>query len=223
MPAYQVLYISQAKWDVNWFHGPLTFTNAIGKGGELEQKMQLKQLKPSIVKVLVAVSLLSVYACAAAPVEKWRSEPSRQTIAGPGLRAVLAPLKEGAEFYVGFQLTLSNAGTTPLTLDWNQTRYLHNGRDAGVFVYRGIDPATIQGKIPAAVIPAGGTFTQDIFPLRTIAFMPGSQITQDGQRGFMPGILPSGENGILLVLNRDGQESRQKLSVRLQAETEPGK
>ncbi len=177
----------------------------------------------TIVKTLIAVTLLAVWSCASAPVERWRSEPATQTIGGPGLRAVLAPLKESAEFYVGFRLTISNEGTTPLTLDWDQTRYLHNGRDLGVFVYQGIDPATIKGNIPAVVVPAGGTFTQDIFPLRTIAFLPGSQIPKEGRRGFIPGILPAGENGILLVLDRDGQATRQKLSVRLRAETEPGK
>jgi hypothetical protein len=177
----------------------------------------------SILRILVAVSLGLLCACAAAPVQKWRSEPARQTIAGPDLRADMEPFKEGADFFVGFRLTLHNDGPTPLTLDWNQTRYLHNGRDEGVFVFRGIDPATIQGKIPAEVLAPGATFTQEIFPLRTIAFLPSSQIPKDGRRGFIPGILPSGENGILLVLGRNGQESRQKLSLRLRAETEPKK
>ncbi|MBI5550407.1 MAG: hypothetical protein HY911_02790 [Desulfobacterales bacterium] len=174
----------------------------------------------SIIKILIAAGLGLLCACAATPVQKWRSEPLTQTIAAPGLRVVLEPLKENEEFFVGFRLTLRNDGATPLTLDWNQTRYLHNGRDLGVFIYRGIDPATIQGHIPQEVVPAGATFTQEIFPLRTIAFLPSSEIPKQGRRGFIPGILPSGENGILLVLGRDGQESRQKLSVRLRAETE---
>ncbi len=177
----------------------------------------------SIIKILIAAGLGLLCACASTPVQKWRSEPLDQTIAATGLQVVLEPLKDNGEYFVGFRLTLRNEGTTPLALDWNQTRYLHNGRDLGVFVYRGIDPATIQGKIPAEVVPPGATFSQEIFPLRTIAFLPGSQIPKEGQRGFIPGILPSGENGILLVLGRDGQESRQKLSVRLRAETEAKK
>ncbi|MBI5062487.1 MAG: hypothetical protein HZB87_03195, partial [Desulfatitalea sp.] len=146
-----------------------------------------------------------------------------QAITGPGLRVVLEPLKENTEYFTGFRLTLHNDGQTPLTLDWNKTRYLHNGRDLGVFIYRGIDPATIQGNIPAEVVAAGSAFTQVIFPLRTIAFLPSSQMPQEGRRGFIPGVLPSGENGIRLALIRDGQESHQKLSLRLRAETEPKK
>jgi len=177
----------------------------------------------SIIKILVVAVLGLLCACAAAPVQKWRSEPLDQTIAAPGLRVGLEPLKENSEYFVGFRLTLRNEGATPLTLDWNQTRYLHNGRDLGLFIYRGIDPATIQGHIPPEVVPAGATFTQEIFPLRTIAFLPSSETPKQGQRGFAPGILPSGENGILLVLGRNGQESRQKLSLRLRAETVPKK
>jgi hypothetical protein len=177
----------------------------------------------TIIKILIVAGLGLLCACASASVQKWRSEPIYQTIAAPGLHVALEPLKENEEFFVGFRLTLRNEGTTPLTLDWNQSRYLHNGRDLGLFIYRGIDPAAIQGHIPPEVVPAGATFTQEIFPLRTIAFLPGSEIPKQGQRGFIPGILPAGENGILLVLGRNGQESRQKLSLRLRAETVPEK
>jgi hypothetical protein len=173
--------------------------------------------------VLVVISLGLLCACTSTPVQKWRSEPLDQSIAASGLRVAFEPLKENDEYFVGFRLTLHNEGTTPLTLDWNQTHYLHNGRDLGLFIYRGIDPATVQGHIPPEVVPAAGSFTQEIFPLRTIAFLPSSETPKQGQRGFIPGILPSGENGILLVLDRNGQESRQKLSVRLRAETVPKK
>jgi hypothetical protein len=177
----------------------------------------------AILSILLVVSVGLLGGCASAPVQKWRSEPARQTIAGPGLQATLEPLKEEADYFVGFRFSLRNDGSAPLTLDWNQTRYLHNGRDEGVFIFIGIDPATIQGRIPSEVVPPGATFTKEIFPLRTIAFLPGSQIPQQGRRGFIPGILPAGENGILLVLNRDGQDTRQKLSLRLRAENVPGK
>ena len=177
----------------------------------------------STLQIFVALGVTLLCACASMPVQQWYSEPTHQTIAGPGLRVTLEPLKENTEYFVGFRLTLHNDGQTPLTLDWNKTRYLHNAKDLGLFIFKGIDPAAIQGNIPPEVVPAGAVFTQEIFPLRTIAFLPRDQIPQEGRRGFIPGILPAGENGILLSLSRDGQASSQKLSLRLRAETEPKK
>jgi hypothetical protein len=144
----------------------------------------------SIIKILIVTGLGLLCACASASVQKWRSEPLDQTIAAPGLRVALEPLKENEEFFVGFRLTVRNEGATPLTLDWNQTRYLHNGRDLGLFIYRGIDPASIQGHIPPEVVPAGATFTQEIFPLRTIAFCPAVKLPSKGSAASSPGFCP---------------------------------
>jgi hypothetical protein len=173
-------------------------------------------------KTIVAVALLTLCCgCAAAPVQLWQSLPARQTVADPNLRVELEPLKQDKAYFSSFRLTIQNTSAKPVAVDWNDTRYLHKGQDLGPFVFRGIDPATIQGQIPPTVIPPGEALALEIFPLRTIAFLPRSDRPDPGRLGFMPGILPAGENGILLVVKQDEQQLRQTLSLRLRAETVP--
>lgn len=173
-------------------------------------------------KTILAVAALTFWCgCASAPVQKWQSVPARQTIADPNLQVEMEPLKQNDTYFTGFRLTIHNTSAKPMAVDWNGTRYLHKGQDLGPFVYRGIDPATVQGQIPPTVIPAGEVFSQEIFPLRTIAFLPRSDRPDPGRLGFMPGILPAGENGILLVIKQEEQQLRQTLSLRLRAESVP--
>jgi hypothetical protein len=137
------------------------------------------------------------------------------------VKVAITPLKRDNPYYVSFRLSITNNTSTAITIDWNRTRYLHNGNDLGVFVFRGIDPKTVKSAIPSDTVAAGGSLAREIFPLRTIAFMQRAQIPSKDGLGFLPGILPAGENGILFVFRQDGEEIRKSLSVRLRAETIP--
>lgn len=169
--------------------------------------------------VSILAIIISVLSCAPKQVQRWYSQPAEQTISQQNIRVNVGPLKRDNPYYVSFRLSITNSTSKDIAIDWNRTRYLHKGKDLGVFVFQGIDPKTIKDAIPADTVAAGETFTREIFPMRTIAFLPRDQIPGKGRLGFLPGILPAGENGILLVLAQDGREIRQTLSVRLRAET----
>ena len=168
--------------------------------------------------VSILAIIISVLSCAPKQVQRWYSQPAEQTISQQNIRLNIGPLKRDNPYYVSFRLSITNNTSNDIAIDWNRTRYLHKGKDLGVFVFQGIDPKTIKDAIPPDTVAAGETFTREIFPLRTIAFLPRNQIPAEGSLGFLPGILPAGENSVLLVVKHNGREIRQTLSVRLRAE-----
>jgi hypothetical protein len=86
-------------------------------------------------------------------------------------------------------------------------------------VFPDIDPATIKTSIPPAIIPAGGTFSKEVFPLKLVAFAPIRQDILDGEgRGLYPGPLPKGKNTIDLVVHKGDRKLRQRMSVDLEQE-----
>lgn len=126
------------------------------------------------------------------------------------------PLKKDKRFFVSFRLDVKNKTDRDLTIDWNSTRYLHNGRPNGVFVFRGIDPASIKKVIPPDTIAPKTTFSREIFPAHLVAFTPMREEVLDKKgEGLFPGPLPPGENGISLVVQQDGKGMVQELSVEI--------
>ena len=126
------------------------------------------------------------------------------------------PLKQGKRFFVLFRLDVTNKTDQELTIDWNKTRYLYNGRENGPFVFRGIDPATIKTAIPPDTIAPGGTFSKEIFPANLVAFAPMREEVLDKKgKGLFPGPIPTGQNSIRLVVGLNGKEIVQKLTVEI--------
>jgi len=149
----------------------------------------------------------------------WTSSPDRQTLSSLSFDVGLEPLKKDAEFFNWFRLTVKNKTAADLEIDWNRTRYLHNGKDAGLFIFEGVVPAAVKNAtIPAAVIPAGSTLTRDIAPFKLIAFAPLREQTIDTEGpNIIAGVVPEGENGIFLVILQDGKSARPRISVQIKA------
>jgi hypothetical protein len=162
----------------------------------------------------------AVWACARPPLVTWDSIPEVQQVEGSTCNIQWQPLRGDAPYFQSFLLRIQNLGDQPLEVDWNQTRYLHGGEDLGVFVFEGIDPDRVQGAIPPDRIAAGETFAKTISPLKTVAFLPREQVPEPGRRGFMPGVLPAGENSIRLALQQGDRQWQQTLSVRLVTRTQ---
>jgi hypothetical protein len=128
--------------------------------------------------------------------------------------ARLTPLKRDKEHFVSFRLFIDNKTDQKLKIDWNQTRYLANGKAYGPFVFPDIDPATIKTSIPPAIIPANGTFTKEVFPLKLVAFAPMRKEILDGEgRGLYPGPLPKGKNSMDLIIYKGDRQLRQRITV----------
>jgi hypothetical protein len=164
---------------------------------------------------LLVLSLLT--ACAPAKgARNWESIPPVQTGEGRSFDVRLEPLKRDKRFFVSFRLDVRNTGNTELAIDWNKTRYLHNGKPNGVFVFRGIDPATIKKVIPLDTIAPGTTFSREIFPANLVAFTPmREEVLNNKGEGLFPGPLPGGGNGIRLVVKQNGTDMVQHLTVEI--------
>ena len=155
-------------------------------------------------------------ACVTEKTKSWTSIPPTRQVQNADFSAQLTPLKRDKANFVSFRLSIDNRTNQPLKIDWNQTRYLCDGKSYGPVVFPGIDPATIKKSIPPAVISAGGTFTREIFPLKLVAFAPMREQALDGEgRGLYPGPLPQGENTIDLVIYQGERQVRQQITVNI--------
>ncbi|MDQ1336061.1 MAG: hypothetical protein QG552_3011 [Thermodesulfobacteriota bacterium] len=161
--------------------------------------------------------LTLVTACAPAKGgREWASIPPVQTGETPSFDVQFEPLKKDKRFFVSFRLDVKNKTDRALTIDWNRTHYLHNGKDYGVFAFQGIDPATLKHAIPPDTIAPGTAFSREIFPAHLVAFTPmREEVLNKNGAGLFPGPLPSGENGIRLVVTKDGNEIAQNLTVEI--------
>jgi hypothetical protein len=163
--------------------------------------------------------LLLILLTACAPekgVRDWTSIPSVQAGQNRFFDVRFEPLKRDKRFFVLFRLDVTNKTDQELIIDWNKTRYFYNGQENGPFVFKGIDPATIQNAIPPDTIAPGGTFSREIFPANLVAFAPMREEVLDKKgKGLFPGPIPAGENGIRLVVGQNGKEIVQKLTVEI--------
>ena len=168
---------------------------------------------------IVMFVLLSLTACVTAKTNTWNSQPPTQQVQNADFTAQLTPLKRDKQHFVSFRLFINNKTDQKLKIDWNQTRYLCDGKTYGPVVFPDIDPATIKTSIPPAIIEARGTFSKEVFPLKLVAFAPIRQDILDGEgRGLYPGPLPKGKNTIDLVVYKGDQQLRQPISVDLEQE-----
>lgn len=166
-----------------------------------------------------SVLLLVIVLTACAPergARNWTSIPSVQAVENRLFDVRFEPLKRDKRFFVSFRLDIRNKSERALTIDWNKTRYVHDGRANGVFVFRGIDPSTIKNAIPPDTIRPGETFSKEIFPVNLVAFAPMREEVLDKKgKGLFPGPVPAGENGIRLVVVHNGEEIVQNLTVEI--------
>lgn len=162
---------------------------------------------------LLLLTLLT--ACAPAKgARDWVSIPPVQTGENRSFDVRFEPLKKDKRFFVSFRLDVRNKTDRDLVIDWNKTCYFHNGRVDGVFVFQGIDPATIKNAIPPDTIAPKTTFSREVFPAHLVAFAPMREEILDAKgKGLFPGPLPAGENGIHLVVREGGEEMVQRLTV----------
>jgi hypothetical protein len=172
--------------------------------------------KRTFLAILIGVVFSIFTGCA--PVMVSVSNPSVRTATNPYYEVKFEPLKQGLRSFVVFELTVTNKTDVELEIDWNQTRYLYNGRPNGLFVFRGIEPGAAQSRtIPTDVISPQDTFTRIIAPHKLLAYAPfREQLKQDpDEPAFSGGPIPAGESGILLVVKRKDQVIKEKLAVKI--------
>ncbi|MCP4694487.1 MAG: hypothetical protein GY859_41040 [Desulfobacterales bacterium] len=167
--------------------------------------------------------LIIVAGCAPSSIsvnEVHTSSPAIQTVSNAQYEARLEPLKRDKNFFVAFRLSVSNKTGGDLEIDWNKTRWLHDGRNLGGLVFKGIDPGAFKDStVPSDFIPAGETFSKEIMPYKLVTWAPiRDQNLSPGQRGISPGMIPPGENGIILVVRQDGKPVLEEITLEIKAE-----
>jgi len=147
----------------------------------------------------------------------WTSIPRVQTEENGLFDVRLEPLKKDKRFFVSFRLKIANKTQRDLAIDWNKTRYIHNGQPKGVFAFPGIDPASIKKAIPPDTVAPGSVFSREIFPAHWVAFAPmREEVLNKEGKGLFPGPLPEGQNGIRLVIRQGAKETVRDVTVEIQ-------
>jgi hypothetical protein len=174
----------------------------------------MKRVETLTSAAMIGLALVTASGCAAP--KTWVSSPEIETVSNPYYQAEFEPLKRGHEFFVSFLLSITNKTDKDLEIDWNKTRYIHNGRGYSGFVFEGIDPADVRNStIPPDIIPVRGKFSKVISPYRLLAGAPlRDQSISESTIG--AGILSDGENGIVLVVRQNGKEIVENMMVTIE-------
>lgn len=152
-----------------------------------------------------------------APVQVYSSSPSVGKKSNDSFRVELEPLlQQGQSFFSSFRFVFTNKTKKDLNIDWENTYYLFNGRRSGRFLWKGVDWEALknirnQSLVP---VPAGDTVTAVIFPKKLVGR---SKIGTTTGLKYTSGLLPGGENGMLLVVRQNGKEIREKIVVKIEA------
>jgi hypothetical protein len=148
----------------------------------------------------------------------WTAAPEFREVNNSFCQARLTPQKDDRAYYSFFLLTLVNRSDEDLVFDWNASRYLFDGKPKGALVFAGIDPEAVKnGTIPIETVPPGGRLERILMPKRLITWNS-IQHQSPGNRGITPGLLPAGDNGVLLSFRQAGVRVTMPLSVSIALE-----
>jgi len=164
-------------------------------------------------KLCALLCMLLFEGCA--PTLTWVSQPDVQVAEQTAFKAQLEPLTMEKNYFVAFRLTITNKSAKSMAIDWNKTRYIHNSRNNGGFIFKGIDPQLMKTEsLPVEIIPTGKTLVKEIAPYKLLARGPfRDKHSMGGWHGINPGILPEGRNGARLVMRLDDQAVRFDINV----------
>ena len=172
----------------------------------------------------VALIALAVVGCGGVPSAyrgAWNAAPQWREVDNAICKVRISPQKGGKAYYTFFLLSIENKSGAELTVDWNDSRYMHDGRAQGVLVFEGVDPKAVKnGSIPLETVAPGGSLTRELMPVRLIAWTPIRDNTAN-TRAITPGMLPAGENGVRLSLRQANARVTIPLSVVLTHEEKP--
>jgi len=161
------------------------------------------------------IALMLIDSGCSVAVRDYTSNPVSRIVETQIFKAGFTPGRKGANYFSFFRLDIENKSDAVIQIDWNKTRYIHEGKNRGKFVFEGIDPSLVREKsIPKDKISPEKRFSRQIFPLAKIAIAQGKDYSAGREKpGLYGGKLPPGENSILLVIQSKGKLIRKKISV----------
>ena len=165
-------------------------------------------------KIIALCVILAFAGCAGGPSAKpYTSNPKVQRVSNEYFKAEIEPLlnKDG-KFYDAFHFSITNKTSADLYIKWNDTFYLFNGKKYGRFFWKGMDWEALEKakKHPLVKVAAGITHTVEIFPQKLTGR---SQRPSKESEMYTRGIMPAGENGVLLAVKKGDKMMQEKLTV----------
>jgi hypothetical protein len=129
----------------------------------------------------------------------------------------IKPIKIDSNFFSIFKVSIDNKSNSSLEIDWNKSRYIHDKKDDGVLIFKGIEPAAVKtATVPNSIVPANSNFTIEIAPFSKLSMGNLRDKTKDNR--LKAGMLPEGENSVLLVLNQNKKVIKRVLSITIKEE-----
>ena len=171
-------------------------------------------------KSMMCVFFLSVYLIGAmigcATVKTWSSTPATQTIGNDAFEASLEPrVKEGQNYYDRFLFRLKNKTDNALIIDWQNSRYLQNGKQNGRMIFKGVTNENVNNLPPDTVAP-GAEFSKEIAPLNLLGHEKlSSRSIKPGAQPVSVGVIPEGEHGLLLVVKAGQKTISEKITLKI--------
>lgn len=170
-------------------------------------------------KLILAVTLCLILAGCAQPQKTWVSTPEMSVFKRPPFAIKVMPQIHNKVGYNVFLLIVENNGPQPIAINWNRSQYLINGKRAGRFVFAGIDPSAVKtATVPLELIQPGDTLEKRFGPFKTIAYAPLKDRKQASDPGLSFGLLPEGENTVILALRMGGKTTRARFSFSIKAQ-----
>lgn len=160
--------------------------------------------------VLPLALLLIFSGCAT--VNVYNANPSFETVDNEYFDLLIEPQPSAGHYYFNaFRFVLTNKTSRPLSIVWEESYYLLNGRKNGQFGWEGMTFEKLKEirRNPYVAIKAGDTLTGVVFPLKMLARLSLSERARLGESRpedqFAMGPLPQGKNGMLLTVRADGK------------------
>jgi hypothetical protein len=175
----------------------------------------MKMKKGAVLRIFVLLFFLA--GCAG--VQGFTSNPTISSSRNDYFEVQLEPqMPEGKNYFNAFRFVFTNRTGKDLIVDWSKTYYILNGRRQGQFGWEGMSFEQLRGirSQPLLTVSAGNTHSNVIFPLRLIAWdMRGRESIprKRPEEAFFPGVIPAGENGILLSVTHEGKVIREKVTL----------
>jgi len=110
--------------------------------------------------------------------------------------------------FSSFKLRLRNKTDKDIVINWDKTFYVDAGGTKGLFVDQAMNDNR-QVKSPDAVFPKG-SYTHEIYPAACLLYSEGRYSS-----GYEHDYMPEGEKGVILSVTCDGNEVKEKMTVKL--------
>jgi hypothetical protein len=149
------------------------------------------------------------------PAEVYISQPEVMKASNDTFDVNIKPIKVKKPYYVGFQLTVRNKSSNVLFIDWNRTRFIHDGKEQGKFIFKKVHPGDGKKGFSMEPIPGGALLSKPIYPVKTVDFISKQNVSKQESLNFSPGILPVGINAAVLAIAQGERQWRQAMTFKL--------